>query len=165
MRNDRRRCQLPTQQFDCVYYNITSYFQPTYTELGLRGRADKKGVMWKTGPSPSWYTPWRKRCFVLKGNFLYYFDGDTHDDPPVLGAIFVKNAIIEKTSLQFATYVLSMSPIVKRRVNWDGDEESSIFYLKFKSEEDRIEVSLRVSIASLTSEWYYEVDREMSAEC
>ena len=54
----------------------------------------------------------------------------------------MKNAIIEKSSLQFATYVLSVSPIVKRRVNWEGDEESSIFYLKFKSEEDRIEVSV-----------------------
>ena len=54
----------------------------------------------------------------------------------------MKNAIIEKSSLQFATYVLSVSPIVKRRVNWEGDEESSIFYLKFKSEEDRIEVSM-----------------------
>jgi hypothetical protein len=113
--------------------------KPTYTQLGLRGRADKKGVMWKTGPCPSWYTPWRKRCFILKGNFLYYFDGDVHDDPPVLGAIFMKNAIIEKISFQFATYVLSVSPIVKRRVNWEGDDESSIFYLKFKSEEDRIE--------------------------
>ena len=111
----------------------------TYSELGLRGRADKKGVMWKTGPMPSWYTSWRKRCFVLKGNFLYYFEGDTtYDDPPVLGAIFIKNAIIEKTSMSFATYVLSVSPIVRRRVNWEGEEESSIFYLKFKSEESRM---------------------------
>ena len=114
--------------------------KPTYSELGLRGKADKKGVMWKTGPMPSWYTPWRKRCFVLKGNFLYYFDGDnTHDDPPVLGAIFIKNSIIEKSSMSFATYVLSVSPIVRRRVNWEGEEESSIFYLKFKSEESRME--------------------------
>ena len=101
--------------------------------------------MWKTGPSPSWYTPWRRRLFVLKGNFLYYFDAiNSHDDPPVLGAIFLKNSIIEKNSLPFASYVLTVSPIVKRRVNWEGDDESSIFYLKFKSEEDRIEVSVTV---------------------
>jgi hypothetical protein len=122
--------------------------KPTYSELGLRGKADKKGVMWKTGPTPSWYSSWKKRCFVLKGNFLYYFDGDVHDDPPVLGAIFVKNAIIEKSSMPFATYVLSVSPIVKRRVNWEGDDESSIFYLKFKSEEDRIEVSANKTITA-----------------
>lgn len=111
--------------------------------MGLRGKFDKKGVMWKTGPTPSWYTPWRKRLFVLKGNFLYYFDAlNSHDDPPVLGAIFIKNAIIEKESMSFATYVLKVSPIVKRRVNWEGDEESSIFYIKFKTEESRIEVSV-----------------------
>ena len=99
--------------------------------------------MWKTGPTPSWYTPWRKRLFVLKGNFLYYFDAaNSYDDPPVLGAIFVKNAIIEKVSMPFASHVLTVSPIVKRRVNWEGDDESSIFYLKFKTEEDRLEVSV-----------------------
>ena len=115
--------------------------QPTYSELGLRGKADKKGVLWKTGPLPSWYTPWKKRLFVLKGNFLYYFDAaNSHDDPPVLGAIFLKNAIIEKDSMSFATYVLRISPIVKRRVNWEGDEESSIFHLKFQNEESRAEV-------------------------
>jgi hypothetical protein len=114
--------------------------KPTYSQLGLRGKADKKGVMWKTGPTPSWYTPWRKRLFVLKGNFLYYFDAaNSYDDPPALGAIFIKNAIIEKDSMPFASHVLTVSPIVKRRVNWEGDNESSIFYLKFKTEEDRLE--------------------------
>ena len=98
--------------------------------------------MWKTGPCPSWYTPWKKRLFVLKGNFLYYFDAaNSYDDPPVLGAIFIKNAIIEKDSMPFASHVLTVSPIVKRRINWEGDDESSIFYLKFKTEEDRLEVS------------------------
>ena len=72
---------------------------------------------------------------------MYYFDAaNSHDDPPVLGAIFLKNAIIEKDSMSFATYVLRISPIVKRRVNWEGDEESSIFHLKFQNEESRAEV-------------------------
>ena len=43
--------------------------------------------------------------------------------------------------MPFASHVLTVSPIVKRRVNWEGDDESSIFYLKFKTEEDRLEVS------------------------
>ena len=123
--------------------------QPTYNQLGLQGKASKKGVLWKTGPMPSWYTPWRKRLFVLKGNFLYYFDAlDSYDDPPVLGAIFIKNSIIEKESMPFASHVLKISPIVKRRVNWEGEEESSIFYVKFKTEESRIEVSFIIPIIS-----------------
>ena len=72
---------------------------------------------------------------------MYYFDAtNSYDDPPVLGAIFIKNAIIEKDSMSFARYILRISPIVKRRVEWDGDEESSIFHLKFQSEESRAEV-------------------------
>lgn len=98
--------------------------------------------MWKTGPLPSWYTPWRKRLFVLKGNFLFYFDAvEGCDDPQALGAIYLKNAIIEKDSMPFASHVLTISPIVKRRPNWEGSEESSIFHLKFKTNEDRSEVN------------------------
>jgi len=50
--------------------------QPTFSSLGL-GQADKTAVLQKTSPCPKWYTPWRTRDFVLKGNFLYYYKPNT----------------------------------------------------------------------------------------
>lgn len=132
------------------------FLQPTYTKLGLRNNFDKKGIMWKTGPQPSWYSPWRRRLFVLKGNFLYYFDStDSHDDPPVLGAIFLKDAIIEKDAMPLAKFVLKISPVVKRRPNWEGDEEGSVFHLKFQTEENRSEVC--GCVCTQCSSWSYTV--------
>ncbi len=41
--------------------------QLTYLEFNLNRGWQKRGVMWKTGPNPAWYSSWRKRVFVLKG--------------------------------------------------------------------------------------------------
>lgn len=120
----------------------------TYSELGLTRGWKKRGIMWKTGPKPSWYSTWRKRAFVLKGNFLFYFAPHrVMNDVSVLGAIYLKNAIIEKTSLPFAKYVMKISPPVPRRKGWeDTDEQTGIFYIKFKTSEGR-------------DEWYEELQQ------
>ena len=52
------------------------------------------------------------------------------------------DAIIEKTSLAFAKFVMKISPPVPRRKGWeDTDDETGIFYIKFKTSEGRDEVS------------------------
>lgn len=51
------------------------------------------------------------------------------------------DAIIEKTSIALAKNVLKISPPVPRRKGWeDTDEETGIFYIKFKRSEGRDEV-------------------------
>ena len=58
----------------------------------------------------------------------------------------IADAIIEKISLPFAKYVIKISPPVPRRKGWeDTDEETGIFYIKFKTSEGRDEVSIVMS--------------------
>jgi len=61
--------------YQCII-NITDILQLTFSSLGLQ-QADKTAVFQKTCPCPKWYTPWRIRHFVLKGNFLYYYKPNT----------------------------------------------------------------------------------------
>ena len=49
------------------------------------------------------------------------------------------DAIVEKTSLPFAKTVLSITPPVPRRKGW-RDDETSIFYIRFRTVEGRNEV-------------------------
>lgn len=59
----------------------------------------------------------------------------------------IADAIIEKTSLPFAKYVMKISPPVPRRKGWeDTDEQTGIFYIKFKTSEGRDEVSIVMSL-------------------
>ena len=46
---------------------ICMSLQLNYLEFNLNRGWQKRGVMWKTGPNPAWYSSWRKRVFVLKG--------------------------------------------------------------------------------------------------
>ena len=62
--------------FKCINIYITNILQLTFSILGLK-QAEKTAVLQKTGPCPKWYTPWRTRSFVLKGNFLYYYKPNT----------------------------------------------------------------------------------------
>jgi hypothetical protein len=111
----------------------------TFSELDLNRQWQKRGIMFKSGPVPSWYSRWKKRVFVLKGNFLYYLPaGKKLRDAPVLGAIYLKHAIVEKTSLPFAKLVLSITPPVPRRKGWRSDE-TSIFYIRFRTAAGRDE--------------------------
>ena len=50
------------------------------------------------------------------------------------------DAIVQKVSLPFANRVISIMPPVPRRIGWK-DDETSVFYIKFKTEEGRDEVS------------------------
>lgn len=51
------------------------------------------------------------------------------------------DAIIEKTSIFMSKYVMKISPPVPRRKGWeDTDEETGIFYIKFKTSAGRDEV-------------------------
>ena len=51
------------------------------------------------------------------------------------------DAIIEKTSIALAKHVLKISPPVPRRKGWeDTDDETGIFYIKFKTGDGRDEV-------------------------
>ena len=52
----------------------------------------------------------------------------------------ITDAIVEKTSLPFAKRVLSISPPVPRRKGWHNDE-TSVFHIRFRTEEGRDEVS------------------------
>ncbi|CAI8015657.1 hypothetical protein GBAR_LOCUS9658 [Geodia barretti] len=40
----------------------------TSSELQLDRGCQKRGIMFKSGPNPSWYARWKKRVFILKGN-------------------------------------------------------------------------------------------------
>ncbi len=52
----------------------------------------------------------------------------------------VTDAVIEKVSLSMAKYVMRIAPQVPRRPS-GADDESAIFYIKFRSDEGRQEVS------------------------
>lgn len=55
---------------------------------------------------------------------------------------FLSDAIIEKTSIALAKYVMKISPPVPRRKGWeDTDDETGIFYIKFKTSNGRDEVT------------------------
>lgn len=146
--NVSRGCKNVMNDKDKCIYNMlgsssSPVGKPTYMELGLHREWQKRDVMWKTGPNPSWYSKWNKRLFILKGNFLYYFGSHKTQmalDAPVLGAIYLKNAVIEKVSLSFAKRVLRITPPVPRRRSWESAEEgSSTFYIKFKKSVTRDE--------------------------
>lgn len=116
--------------------------KPTHNELGLHKDWQKKGLMWKSGPNPSWYTLWKERIFILKDNFLYYFaitEISKLHKAPVLGAIYLHNSIIERVSMTFAKYVIKITPPVPRRRGWEEDDDSSVFHIKFKTHEGREE--------------------------
>lgn len=51
----------------------------------------------------------------------------------------IPDAMVEKISLPFAKRVLSITPPVPRRKGWENDE-SSVFHIRFKTEEGRNEV-------------------------
>lgn len=129
-----------------IYNSLGSSSSPlgklTYSELGLEVGYQKRGVMSKTGPCPSWYTVWKRRLFVLKGNFLYYFEpkhAKALKQTPVLGAIYLKNSVIEKVSMPFAKKVVKITPPVPRRKGWEDSNESCIFYISFHTDEGRTE--------------------------
>lgn len=115
--------------------------KPSFTILGLSRNVKKTGIMSKTGPSPSWCAKWNRRVFVLKGNFLFYFD--PVDKPiqsaPVLGGVYIKGSMVERISLPFTKRILKITPPVARRNGWSKDEENGVFYIKFRTEEGRDE--------------------------
>ena len=52
------------------------------------------------------------------------------------------DSIIERISLPFAKRILKVTPPVPRRAGWDKDDESSVFFIKFRTDDGRNEVRI-----------------------
>ncbi|XP_019856003.1 PREDICTED: uncharacterized protein LOC109584629 [Amphimedon queenslandica] len=147
-----QRVELPGEMFGqlsprdrSIYYSLGSSSsklgKPSYAQLGLMKDVQKIGIMSKTGPNPSLISKWKRRVFILKGNFLFYFDPVDKPLPsaPVLGGVYIKDSIIERISLPFAKRVLKISPPIARRKGWNKESSSGMFYIKFASDNGRNE--------------------------
>ncbi|XP_065883520.1 uncharacterized protein [Dysidea avara] len=129
---------------DKSIYNMlkrSTVSKPTYSSLGLDD-AEQKVVLQKTGPCPEWYSRWRTREFALKGNFLYYYKAHAKnkDDIPILGAIYIRGAAIDEDTVKGSNNVIIITPQVPRRVGM-RDDETSVFYIKCSSVQQRTELS------------------------
>ncbi|XP_065909611.1 uncharacterized protein [Dysidea avara] len=98
---------------DRVIYNMlrrSAAGKPTYASFGLE-QAEKTAILRKTGPCPKWYTPWRKREFTLKGNFLYYYKVKSKKtgNNRVRGAIYIRGAAINEEKVKGSKYLIRSS--------------------------------------------------------
>ena len=55
---------------------------------------------------------------------------------------FIIDAMIERISLTFTKRILRITPQVARRTGWNKHSHNEAFYIKFRSEEGRDEVSI-----------------------
>jgi len=58
----------------------------------------------------------------------------------VLGAAYIRGAAIDQTSMKGSKHVIVITPPVARRAGWK-DDETSVFYVKCKDQNEATDVS------------------------